>query len=325
MIKTGHPPVHHGRVGLQPLRGARLDIARVDGADRQRGLYGGARAGSEIADMHRRPAPDRGRHAVPDRRRAASSPTATTRTTSTSPSTEPPPAGFKADVAATAPAAAPPAATPAAVAEAAAAAEGQAAATRRPSSRQGRRGDGAAQGRRVPSARWRRRGRPRPPRPPWPPGTASRPSRCRPGDRRPAATAAGGAPLARPPCRPRSSSACTETGCNTGVDVDKFLASAGVAPGNPWCASFVTWSLEQSGHKMDGGGWAAVQTWVRNAEAGTKASGSSAPTRPAPATSSPTTGATTRTSGPMATSGSWPATSTAASSPPWRATTRTLC
>ena len=39
-------------------------------------------------------------------------------------------------------------------------------------------------------------------------------------------------------------------------------------PGNPWCASFVTWALEQAGHKMDGGGWAAVQTWVRNAEAG---------------------------------------------------------
>ena len=31
-----------------------------------------------------------------------------------------------------------------------------------------------------------------------------------------------------------------------------------VGPGNPWCASFVTWSLEQSGHKMNGSGWAAV-------------------------------------------------------------------
>ena len=60
-----------------------------------------------------------------------------------------------------------------------------------------------------------------------------------------------------------------ETGVNTGADVNKYLASAGVAPGNPWCASFVTWSLEQSGRKMDGGGWAAVQTWVRAAEAGT--------------------------------------------------------
>ena len=29
----------------------------------------------------------------------------------------------------------------------------------------------------------------------------------------------------------------------------------------------MTWSLEQTGHKMNGSGWAAVQTWVRNAEA----------------------------------------------------------
>ncbi len=60
-----------------------------------------------------------------------------------------------------------------------------------------------------------------------------------------------------------------EEGVNTGTDVDKYLAEAGVAPGNPWCASFVTWALAQSGHKMEGGGWAAVQTWVRAAEAGT--------------------------------------------------------
>ena len=59
-----------------------------------------------------------------------------------------------------------------------------------------------------------------------------------------------------------------EQGTNTGAEVDKYLASAKVAPGNPWCASFVTWSLEQAGIKMDGTGWAAVQTWVRNAEAG---------------------------------------------------------
>ena len=58
-----------------------------------------------------------------------------------------------------------------------------------------------------------------------------------------------------------------ESGVNTGAEVDKYLAAAKVGPGNPWCASFVTWSLEQSGHKMDGTGWAAVQTWVRNAEA----------------------------------------------------------
>ena len=31
----------------------------------------------------------------------------------------------------------------------------------------------------------------------------------------------------------------------------------------------MTWALGESGHKMEGGGWAAVQTWVRNAEQGT--------------------------------------------------------
>ena len=59
-----------------------------------------------------------------------------------------------------------------------------------------------------------------------------------------------------------------EEGVNTGAEVDQYLKAAGVGPGNPWCASFVTWALEQNGHKMEGGGWAAVQTWVRNAEAG---------------------------------------------------------
>ena len=53
-----------------------------------------------------------------------------------------------------------------------------------------------------------------------------------------------------------------------GPQVDKYLAAAKVAPGNPWCASFITWSLEQAGHKMPGGGWAGVATWVRNAEQG---------------------------------------------------------
>src|SRR3954451_3859754 len=55
---------------------------------------------------------------------------------------------------------------------------------------------------------------------------------------------------------------------NTGPQVDQYLAAAKVAPGNPWCASFVTWSLEQAGRKMPGAGWAGVQTWVRNAEQG---------------------------------------------------------
>src|SRR4029077_14253456 len=59
-----------------------------------------------------------------------------------------------------------------------------------------------------------------------------------------------------------------EVGTNTGAQVDQYLSAAGVAPGNPWCASFVTWSLEQAGHKMPGSGWAAVATWVQNAEQG---------------------------------------------------------
>ena len=57
-------------------------------------------------------------------------------------------------------------------------------------------------------------------------------------------------------------------GANTGPQVDEYLEAAGVSPGNPWCAAFMTWSLEQAGHKMPGGGWAAVATWVRNAEQG---------------------------------------------------------
>ena len=59
-----------------------------------------------------------------------------------------------------------------------------------------------------------------------------------------------------------------EVGTNTGPQVDDYLEATGVAPGNPWCAAFVTWSLEQAGHKMPGSGWAGVASWVRNAEQG---------------------------------------------------------
>ena len=59
-----------------------------------------------------------------------------------------------------------------------------------------------------------------------------------------------------------------ETGTNTGPQVNRFLASANVGPGNPWCAAFVTWSVEHSGHDMPGTGWAAVSNWVHAAEAG---------------------------------------------------------
>jgi hypothetical protein len=57
-----------------------------------------------------------------------------------------------------------------------------------------------------------------------------------------------------------------ETGVNTGPEVSRYLAAAGAAPGNPWCASFVTWSLHESGHDMPGHGWAAVSTWVDAAQ-----------------------------------------------------------
>ena len=84
-----------------------------------------------------------------------------------------------------------------------------------------------------------------------------------------AATAAGGSPLGASALQvAQGELGVRETGDNTGVDVDKYLAAADVGPGNPWCASFVTWALAQSGHKMDGGGWAAVATWVQNAEQG---------------------------------------------------------
>ena len=60
-----------------------------------------------------------------------------------------------------------------------------------------------------------------------------------------------------------------EEGVNTGDRGRRVPGRGRRRPGNPWCASFVTWSLEKAGHKMDGGGWAAVQTWVRAAEAKT--------------------------------------------------------
>lgn len=59
-----------------------------------------------------------------------------------------------------------------------------------------------------------------------------------------------------------------EVGVNAGPEVNRYLATAGVASGNPWCASFVQWSLAQSGHEMPGTGWAAVVNWVQAAQAG---------------------------------------------------------
>ena len=57
-------------------------------------------------------------------------------------------------------------------------------------------------------------------------------------------------------------------GANLGEKVGEFQAVTGAGPGTPWCASFVTWALKQNGHEMEGGGWAAVATWVQNAREG---------------------------------------------------------
>jgi hypothetical protein len=59
-----------------------------------------------------------------------------------------------------------------------------------------------------------------------------------------------------------------EFGANAGPRVDRFLAAAGTPSGNPWCASFVAWSLREAGHEMPGEGWAAVSRWVGAAQAG---------------------------------------------------------
>jgi hypothetical protein len=55
---------------------------------------------------------------------------------------------------------------------------------------------------------------------------------------------------------------------NAGPEVDQYLAAAGAPSGSPWCAGFVTWSLQQAGHDMSGPGWAAVSSWVDAAQSG---------------------------------------------------------
>ena len=85
-----------------------------------------------------------------------------------------------------------------------------------------------------------------------------------------AATGSGGSSLGAAALRiAQTQRGVRETGgANTGPQVDEYLAAAGVSPGNPWCASFMTWALGKAGHEMPGSGWAAVATWVRNAEQG---------------------------------------------------------
>ena len=55
---------------------------------------------------------------------------------------------------------------------------------------------------------------------------------------------------------------------NAGPEVDQYLAAAGAGSGNPWCAGFVSWSMQQAGHELPGTGWAAVSHWVSTAQAG---------------------------------------------------------
>ena len=59
-----------------------------------------------------------------------------------------------------------------------------------------------------------------------------------------------------------------EAGDNTGPRVSVYQERTG-AYHAPWCASFVTWALEQSGHPMPAGNWAAVANYVGAAQAGT--------------------------------------------------------
>jgi hypothetical protein len=46
------------------------------------------------------------------------------------------------------------------------------------------------------------------------------------------------------------------TGHNDGVDVEKYLASCRLQKGNPWCAAFVNWTLEQCNAPHRESGWA---------------------------------------------------------------------
>ena len=51
-----------------------------------------------------------------------------------------------------------------------------------------------------------------------------------------------------------------EKGNNSGKEVEMYLASAGLAKGNPWCASFVQWSMLQcTDIKITAAGW--VPSW----------------------------------------------------------------
>ena len=60
-----------------------------------------------------------------------------------------------------------------------------------------------------------------------------------------------------------------ETGRNRGPEIDGYLRSIGLEPGQPWCAAFVAWCLMRSGVARDRlpASAGAVRAWVRWAEA----------------------------------------------------------
>jgi hypothetical protein len=55
-------------------------------------------------------------------------------------------------------------------------------------------------------------------------------------------------------------------GSNRGPWVDRYLAAAGLPPGSPWCAAFVTYLLKQCGYSHFPPNPAAVSSWARWAE-----------------------------------------------------------
>ena len=115
---------------------------------------------------------------------------------------------------------------------------------------------------------------------------STRPPRRRARPAAPAAARGGGAASVA-----RASSACARQGTNTGAKVDEFLAAAGVSAGNPWCASFVTWSLERPATRWRAAAGPRSRRGSAPPRRARTTSRSSAPRTPAPATSSPTTGA----------------------------------
>lgn len=56
---------------------------------------------------------------------------------------------------------------------------------------------------------------------------------------------------------------------NRGPDVEKYLKSVGVGPGNAWCAAFTSWCIEAAGGKKGAdyphtAGTSAIWTWAQS-------------------------------------------------------------